>query len=107
MSANLELAKRLNVSEENITKINESHIYRHEIELQIRDAVLENKDVKELLASWRLNEYNLQRLWGFPENSNFFREWEIPGCTCPKMDNEDRYPHGPYYFNGHCPIHKD
>ncbi|MGL6228555.1 MAG: hypothetical protein ACRC3J_05000 [Culicoidibacterales bacterium] len=105
MAANLELARRMNVSAENIEKINEMHNQRVEIETQIVEAIANRKDVKLLLASWRLNEYNLQRTWGFPENANFFREWNIPGCICPKMDNDDKYPFGPYYYNGHCPVH--
>lgn len=105
MAANLELAKHMNVSTENIAKINDLHINRDDIESKIKLAVTENRDVALLLAEWRLNEYTLQRLWGFPENENYFREWNIPCCTCPKIDNEDRYPSNHYYYSGTCPIH--
>lgn len=50
-------------------------------------------------------EFGLQKLWGFPLDYDWHRFWEIPGCACPKMDNEDRYPYGNYIINQKCRIH--
>lgn len=49
-------------------------------------------------------EYELQRLWKFPEDARYHRFWERPKCTCPKMDNMDSYPYM-FYINGNCPLH--
>ena len=53
----------------------------------------------------RDNEFALQRAWGFPQSAKYHRFWEVPRCTCPTMDNEERYPSGMYVVNGNCPVH--
>lgn len=50
-------------------------------------------------------EYALQRAWGFPQSAKYHRFWEVPRCTCPKMDNEDRYPTGNYVVDEKCLVH--
>jgi hypothetical protein len=50
-------------------------------------------------------EFELQRSWKFPLDAKFHRFWEIPGCDCHKMDNEDAYPTGHYSISGGCKIH--
>lgn len=52
-------------------------------------------------------ERKLQVLWGFPVDEKFHRFWNTPRCTCPKLDNEDRYPHRYYIRNLECPLHKN
>ena len=52
-------------------------------------------------------DITLQDLWGFEENEDYFRFWEVPYCLCPKLDNEDAYPTGYYVVNGNCPVHGD
>jgi hypothetical protein len=50
-------------------------------------------------------EYALQAAWRFPQDQNYHRFWERPHCTCPKMDNDDRYPTGHYVISSDCPLH--
>jgi len=50
-------------------------------------------------------EFELQETWGFPQDIRFHMFWQLPKCTCPKMDNFDRYPSGQYVVNKTCPIH--
>lgn len=50
-------------------------------------------------------EYALQRAWGFPQSAKYHKFWEAPRCTCPKMDNEERYPTGNYVINRNCLVH--
>lgn len=52
-------------------------------------------------------ERKLQVLWGFTVDNRFHRFWNTPRCTCPKLDNEDRYPNGYYIRNLECPLHKN
>ena len=54
---------------------------------------------------WTENEFELQRTWKFPVDARFHRFWTIPGCKCPSMDNQDRYPLGDYVVNSSCPLH--
>lgn len=51
-------------------------------------------------------EFDLQLAWGFPMDKRFHRFWERPQCTCPKLDNEDRYLSSTgYYYTSNCPVH--
>lgn len=50
-------------------------------------------------------EYNMQILYGEQEDIDFHRFWDTPKCTCPKIDNVERYPTGYYLFDKNCPIH--
>lgn len=51
-------------------------------------------------------EYNMQILYGENEDINFHRFWETPKCTCPKIDNIEKFPEGNYTFDENCKIHK-
>ena len=52
-----------------------------------------------------LNE-ELQDIWGIPRDLDMHRFWEIPGCTCPTMENLERYGFGRGMLKaGNCPIH--
>lgn len=50
-------------------------------------------------------EYRLQKLWHFKKDKKFHRFWELPHCSCPRMDNEDRYPSKNYIINYSCILH--
>ena len=59
-----------------------------------------------LFPLWEEIEYSLQKLWGFPEDPKYHKSYNYPYCICPKLDNEDSYPHLSYRTEG-CPIHKE
>lgn len=43
------------------------------------------------VAQVRKIEFDLQKLWKFEQDPKFHRyQLYIKGCTCPKMDNEER-----------------
>lgn len=51
-------------------------------------------------------EYTLQNLWGFPLDSRYHRyQWDIKGCTCPRMDNLDHIGSEYRRYNQNCPVH--
>jgi len=51
-------------------------------------------------------EETLQHLWNFPKDPNYYRYWNLlPGCECPKLDNQERYGFG-RIINCDCPYHK-
>lgn len=56
-------------------------------------------------AYYTLIEFELQKAWGFSQDKNFHRFWNRPGCSCPTMDNDDRYPYGSYIITGGCSLH--
>ena len=58
-----------------------------------------------LLEVWRENETKLQKLWGCEPNSDFWREFNLPHCTCPKMDNEELVGTPKRLSLSGCPVH--
>jgi len=57
------------------------------------------KEVEEL-------EFQLQESWKFEKDKNYHRYWwTLPKCTCPKMDNEDRFGTDYHVYSSDCPIH--
>ena len=99
---NMQLANKLGLSDATIAAIK----YRQERRTHLK--VLYSTKVftsKQYVEEWTDNEYHLQELWGFPKDSKYHKFWEMAGCTCPKMDNEDAYPTGYYYKSLDCPLH--
>lgn len=50
-------------------------------------------------------EFNMQLLYGEPEDIKYHKFWETPKCTCPKIDNLELYPTDDPIFDKNCPIH--
>lgn len=73
---------------------------------------LRDGDATELKAGADLLEqieFALQRNWNFSEDSGMHEWYLVPGCMCPKMDNQERrFPNAPTFLrivNVECPIH--
>lgn len=50
-------------------------------------------------------EYALQQTWKFKKNRKFHRFWELPHCSCPKMDNQERWGSAYHIINQSCILH--
>jgi hypothetical protein len=51
-------------------------------------------------------EYQAQEGWKFKRDSNYHNWWlDLPGCECPKIDNEDLRGSGMRITNENCPWH--
>jgi uncharacterized protein YfkK (UPF0435 family) len=50
-------------------------------------------------------EFQLQKLWGFSQNKNFHRWFDVPKCTCPKWDNADSLGSDFRTINPNCILH--
>lgn len=99
---NMQLANQLGLSDATIAAIKYLQERRVHLKVLYSTKVITSK---EYVEEWTSNEYRLQELWGFPKDPNYHRFWEMAGCTCPKMDNEDAYPTGYYTRSGNCPLH--
>lgn len=89
---------------DNLETIKSLHRDRFRIEESL--GVVNDIDQLNILTNkWTEVQYNLQTAWGFEMNSNFHRFWEIPACTCPSMDNMDRYPTKDYLISDNCKLH--
>lgn len=101
---NKKLAKDRNIPDKTI---NEIELY-HELRDFIHKRMGKTKSRKNLQTynkSLDIIEEILQELWGFDRNINYIKFWERPKCSCPHLDNNDRYPYGYYIINNDCVLH--
>jgi hypothetical protein len=106
------IVNRQNISDEILEEIKHLHIVRDDINKSLL-AIIEDTStsvnfkglIKSLLSRWSDNEFKLQELWGFPADVNFHRFWDIPGCKCPKMDNDERVGVDQKIITSTCPYH--
>jgi len=91
--------------EHNIDKIKALHEER----LELRDMMAQTDSCDDILmiynALYTEIEFELQDAWGFGRDIKFHKFWDRPHCACAKMDNEDNYPSGFYYFLSGCTLH--
>lgn len=108
---NLALARKQNLDDITITiyKINELQMARDDIHSAMQKfGNSANKHLLREIGKFLPEiELELQKLWGFEENLNYYKFWNVPFCSCSKMDNEDVFPSGRYYINLECPVHGD
>ena len=101
---NKHLLKRQNCTDGDVEMILMSHALRAAMFV-----AMENTDDVETLRRYDRAYAHLQRcqqeLWGFPQNDNFLRYWDVPKCNCPKMDNDDNYGTQYRITSGACKIH--
>ena len=50
-------------------------------------------------------EFQLQKLWGFPQDRNFHRWFDVPKCSCPKWDNAESLGSDFRIINPNCILH--
>ena len=93
------------LSEVEVEQILRLHEYKLTICAKMEALPPDNPKVKAYAKELEQLEFLLQDAWKFPRDANFHRFWEMPHCTCPKMDNEDAYPSGYYVKNLSCPVH--
>lgn len=107
---NMELAVARGISDDDIKRIEECHKFR-EVTEGAFSLIADGQgrgvphDIKDLLKFWRANEAELQQLWKFPIDPTYYKEFYIPGCLCPKEDNEMYVGTHYRYINRTCPLH--
>jgi hypothetical protein len=101
---NKNLVERQNVSLANLKLIKTLHKTKHNIAVEIEktDDVVELHKLANAITEV---EFKLQKAWGFPEDIKYHKFWYTKKCTCPKIDNDDDYPHGYYTINLECTLH--
>jgi hypothetical protein len=101
---NQRLVEKQGLSQEEVWKIQDLHNVRRQIELAMEKTIDPGK-LHALFQDWTWCQFELQKAWKFKEDANYHKGWLVPNCGCPVLDNEDRYPHGPYVINLSCPVH--
>jgi len=111
---NKQLLVKRNISDENIilmgyyyNKLN--NLLKQAEELEKVKKYMSNKqyrkEAKKIGKEVDKVEKELQKLWKFEPDENFYTYWfKIPGCVCPKLDNEDFRGRGRIIVEN-CPYH--
>jgi hypothetical protein len=100
---NPNLVQQQGITDEGLEKLKRLHQDRIQTE-QFMSNTDDPKKLKALFAEWTDINYYLQKCWGFPQDRNYHRFWEVPKCLCAKLDNSDAYPYR-QYISGDCPVH--
>jgi hypothetical protein len=97
------------VENQNVSQTDQDIIQRlHELKHCVFQFMQDTDDVDKLREYAQIVEtieYKLQKHWGFKLDRNFHDWFDVPKCSCPKMDNRDAK--GTLYrtISGGCKIH--
>ncbi len=108
IALNPELLLSKKITEEVFNKLKTTHIAKEMLIELLQSNDLSPETEKVLLGTLggiEACEFKLQKLWGFEQNKAYHKFWELPHCTCPKLDNIDSYPYMQHYSKS-CPLHK-
>lgn len=101
---NKSLANERKLGEETIESIEILQEEVRKLEYLCNNSISTDR-MRSLSKVWTDLNYALQGLWGFSRSKRFHRFWLLSSCTCPKIDNEERWPSGFYVINSSCPLH--
>lgn len=91
---NMTLAKALKVSDDNISKIKALQKFSDDLRQNMQDSDPKDKlELRKLFKSWKQNEFDLQSLWGFKQIEMYHKDYLLPHCNCPVLDNDEVYPY--------------
>ncbi|QHJ78817.1 MAG: hypothetical protein [Caudoviricetes sp.] len=103
---NMDLARRKNLSEQEIQLIIKLQLNRKKILGRMQSLSDADKTTRlNIRNEYRQNEKKLQIAWKFSDDSHkrFMTELSFPGCCCPYLDNRDSMFHR--YINTNCKWH--
>lgn len=87
-SLNSDLVKKQKLSADDIELLKSSHVMRAMIFRVMRNT--DNKAVLKRFAKMFKNlEYLQQGLWKFKIDKSFHQWFDVPKCSCPKLDNRE------------------
>jgi hypothetical protein len=100
---NNDLIQEQGLTQEEVNALERLH---YELEEELQKPIEEIKDIQAYNDNIMAIEYELQRLWHFPQDSNYHTWWfKDPKCLCGSMDNSDMIGTKYRTINGDCPLH--
>ena len=108
---NTQLIKKQGLSIEDVEELEQLHqvredLFKHAGELMPEKYPETIPVLKTYVALLQSLEYDMQRLWKFPQTSTMHMWWNrIPHCICPTMDNDERLGTEFRVINDSCPCH--
>lgn len=102
---NPRLAQAQNVTDDQLEALRASHVIRHHLFQAARNGLSNDLLLQMVATVFDALETEQQKLWNFPTDPNHHRWFDVPGCTCPKMDNAERLGTPHRVYSNDCPIH--
>lgn len=101
---NTGLLERQKITKKGLTKLLDLHEKLQDVYSKMR---AEDSPIalKELDREVTLLNFELQKVWGFPQNADFHHWYTVPKCQCPRMDNLERYGTRFRIISANCPVH--
>jgi hypothetical protein len=88
----------------NLDKIKKLHVKKFKV-FKKMEKTNDVEKIKQLVQDIENLEFQLQLAWGFPQDRNYHTWYNIPRCTCPKIDNREKCGTEFRIVDGNCPIH--
>ena len=98
------LINKMKIDRETLEKLKLTHIERAKI-FAAMEATDDVFGLKYLAEEFDKLEFKQQALWGWPQDANMHRWFDVPKCTCPKTDNAERLGTKYRIIAEDCPIH--
>lgn len=87
----------------NVTELNSTLLREQDLSPTHIEALKTSHQIRQILFDEL--DFCQQEIWGFDQDARHHRFFDIPGCTCPKSDNEDRLGHEQAIYDRNCPAH--
>lgn len=101
----VQLAERQGLTQDAVNAIELLHRFKDDMFDLCRNVYVDGESGGFVLALEQI-EFSMQRLWEFEESSAHHTWWyQIPGCTCPKLDNQDMMGIDQRIISCDCPFH--
>ena len=98
------LINRQKVSPDDVEKIKSLHCIRFYF-YDLIELSTDKAEIRRFAKIITQVEFQLQKLWKFNQNEDYHRWFEIPKCSCPKIDNSDYLGSGYRVVNPDCIVH--
>lgn len=97
------LINKQNLSKNDVVNLLNLHIQKFTLEDKFEDNGMEPEQYQKV---WTEIQNKIQITWKLNPNEKKHIFWEMKKCLCPKVENEDAYPTGEYFYSVECPVHK-
>jgi len=100
------LIEQRNISDKSLERIKKLHLKRYQVKEQMTQTY-DHSRLKMFANMIKDIEFELQDLWDFERDYSMHDWFDVPKCTCPKLDNRDRKGTEFQIISLNCPIHGD
>ncbi len=87
---------------------NKARVFLQELAKQGTIQKTDKQTIEDFNSELELLEFSAQTAWKFNKDPSYHNWWlDMPGCTCPVMDNRERegIPTAGKIYSGDCPWH--